>query len=549
MIREAVSILKEADEDAASGSNTRRGAVGEFKIAAYCCGADPIVNDATYKAAVKLSAGVGNIKQVLDNATTKANNYIGSKSSGHMYYEAGTTKAQAEEAGQTEKNYKEKIDGIEEDAQEVAEMMRAWYHDVEPGKNAPAIPAKDLRLDVSDNTDQGDIYVTKKKKTYPWSLKVQGSQAGQQNLGASDLSNPKGKVKWDYKQTIMDTLVDWFKNKDKKVAGIVPGAQVKKNLKLGSKKKNYVLNKTNEITAIDYKYWRDNGLTGVIGKAMALGLINNALSVKGITMIMNNIVANSHVGKPLGADTLIGSPSAYKDWKKGKGVTSTDDLFPGLKNIVTKKTKMTQGKILIHRSKNPAQRSTLHVAYGSTKNCNKVATGRLWRMSLRKSGVSGGFQAGISFNVLPPTRKGTHTYLTIAATKKKILSEELSLMDSLLLENEAEWVEYELDDAAAEEDFQGDYIDLSDEEEVGEFFLDNGTVADLGLVFEPEEEFEMSPAEEAQACSIAANECGVEGGSVGDEADEGDEGDEVHDESDEALTENRLLKLAGLLKD
>ena len=567
MIREAVQLLTEADDDdSASGANTRRGATGEFKIGAYCAGAKPIKDKKTYEAAVKLiKTKIKQCPQVLDNATTKANTMIGSKSAGFMYFESGTTDAQANKAGHTEKkkklkggdvkipaadDYKKKIDGIDEDARQVAEMMIAWYNEKIKNKGQKKyIPAKLLRFDVADNSDQGDIYVKiPKDKEYPWSLKVQGSPAGQQNLGASALSDKEGVVKWDFKDTVKDALLSWFKSLgDTDIKGLKEGAQVKKKLKLKGTAKNYLLNDDGEITAIDYKYWGKNNLTGVVGKALSVGLIENALTVKGLTMIKDAVVENSGVGQEKGDKTMIGSPSAYKDWKAKKGYTNTSDLFPGLANIVKNNTKFTENKILIHRSKNKSEKATLHIGYGSAAQCDKVASGRLWSMSLRKTSRSGGFDASIGFNVKPPSRKQEHTYKTVAVMKTEILAEGMDIVSTvrqvLLLEDESQWDEYQLDPTAAEE-MHDDAVDIFDPMEIGEYFLDNGTVDDLGIEFEDDQDFDLSQEEQVAACKVAANAC--DGAPIGDESYEADES---YHEADETLAENRWMKLAGLLKD
>ena len=168
-------------------------------------------------------------------------------------------------------------------------------------------------------------------------------------------------------------------------------------------------------------------------------------------------------------------------------------------------------------------------------------------MSLRKTSRSGGFDASIGFNVKPPSRKSEHTYKTVAAMKAEILAEGMDILSTvrqvLLLEDESKWEEYELDPTATEE-MHGDAVDIFDPMEIGEYFLDNGTVEDLGIEFEDDKDFQLSEEEQAAACQVAANACGE--APVGDESYEADES---HHEADEAIMENRWMKLAGLLKD
>ena len=131
--------------------------------------------------------------------------------------------------------------------------------------------------------------------------------------------------------------------------------------------------------------------------------------------------------------------------------------------------------------------------------------------------------------------------------KAEIISESLDIISSvrqvLLLENEKNWDTYELDPQATEEE-HGDAVDIFNALELGDFFLDFGTAKDLGFEFEENEDFDLSTEEQQAACQVAANDCG--GAPVGDESYEADES---HHEADEAIMENRWMKLAGLLKD
>ena len=162
-------------------------------------------------------------------------------------------------------------------------------------------------------------------------------------------------------------------------------------------------------------------------------------------------------------------------------------------------------------------------------------------MSLRRGKVSGGFQGGITFDVKPPSIKGKHTYKTTQKTIQALNAGKkygIEWANKLLFEDIGNWEEFDLDDSAPGDEFGDNFVDWEEPEEIGEFFLDNAVGAELGIEWEIEEDFELSPEEERAACAIAANDCG-------DQPPVGDE----YDETEETISESRWLKLAGLLKD
>jgi len=546
LIQEALDLLYEAPkreekkETKSQAANTRSGAVGEYKIAAYCAGASAITDAASLKSAKGKISSMEGAGQVFNNATGAKTNMgaEGSKKGGFFFFESGTTDKQSSEAGYTAAKHEEKIDGIEDDAQNVAFLIRCWYHDVK--KNPKAIPVKAMKLDVtaanSDDPSQGDLFVTKGGKEWAWSLKVQGSEAGQQNLGSSELETD---LKYDYKAKMAESLSDYFKKKVKGCKGIAPGCQVKKGIKSGSKKANYLMNKDKKITHIHYDFWSDNNLTKVVGDALTEGLVNNCLSVDGIKLMKDAIVANSGIGTDKGAETLIGSPKAAASFRKDGKTISTDDLFPGLYNIVTNNTAISKNKILIY-----AKGNTIHVGYGSTKDCDKKTSGRLWRMSLRRSGISGGATAKVKFDVKPPSLKGKHTYKTTEAFLKDLLGESYKKLASLLFE-ETGWKEFDLDADATEDPMPDDGVNIEDPIAMFKAFDERGgkDIDDV-IDYRPDQKMEITPELMQQICAVEENQCDINDVPAGDESYEADES---HHEADEAIMENRWLKLAGLL--
>ena len=564
--RSTTSAPKTTTEKSETGGNTKLGATGEFKIAAYCAGCAPIVDKRSYDVAVRTIGSMSGASKVLSNATNSLAE-IGSKQGGFMYWEDGTTDTQAKPAGYKAAGLKSKIAGVEKDAQDVAEMIKAW-RDPKSGD----IPVADMYLDVTADDSQGDIFVNKpgnKKKFFAWSLKVQGSEAGQLNLGSSELITELG---YDYKVTIIAALTAFFQSKNKNVTGLAKSCPIKRGVKKATGL-DFELNAKNQVSKIDRDFYDANKLTTLLGKALAKGLVENCLSLNGFNTFLKKITDRNGVGTVKADETLIGSPKAAKSWKKSKKFQNTNDLFPGLNNLVKNKTKIVDNKILLYKDGN-----TIHVGYGTSADVDSKATGRCWRMSLRKSNPTGGATANIKFDAKPPTLSGTMKY----KNKQKFLADLLKessrdgFLKRLLKETEENWQEYDLDPNAPEEPMSDDTVDITDPDQVADYFLGADDIEEV-LVMD-EEEYDPTPEEIAQVCSLVQNECHPELEPQGEMSDPSvmdqqppfqqdtlsHRGMDVHskmspasvdpemmhvgDEEDE-INESRWLKLAGILKD
>jgi len=256
-------------------------------------------------------------------------------------------------------------------------MMNDSGYDADSRKNAKgllayyegALSASEIVLKgeaVGADSNQGDIEVTKDGKKTPWSIKVGKSQAGQQNLGASDVIS-------------MDATLA-------KKALVAPIVAELTGLELAAIQDFRTIHVAPELTdenkkdhefpkgAADVKYKVDGKklhlnyaavgqeLTTAAGKAFGTALQTAVVTKPAIaTKIIEKIKDNSGVGSEKGLSTLILSPSAADKLILNKDdVTTTTSLYPGLSKYITDKE--PKDKLVIYTTEGE---SSFRIAYAT----------------------------------------------------------------------------------------------------------------------------------------------------------------------------------------
>lgn len=231
-------------------------------------------------------------------------------------------------------------------------MMNDAGYDADARKNAQGLANyyKDSNIAASnvvlkgevtgEDSNQGDIEVTVGDTVTPWSIKVGGSTAGQQNLGAANVIELDASLeKKDLIAPIVKEMTGLELDAIKKYTSVT----VTKNddtttFPKGAKDDVYKIN-GNKL-ALNYQHPKVANVSTFVGKAFSKALQSAATSNAAVAKkLIDKVIANAGIGSEKGLNTLIASPSAAdKLIADPTDVTTTTGLFPGLSKFIEDKS-------------------------------------------------------------------------------------------------------------------------------------------------------------------------------------------------------------------